>query len=108
MTLALVMFGWALFRAPDIGYATALWRHLLSPGAKGGVVFFQPHLLPTVAVALASSLLAATGTLRQAAAWMEQSEPGRLVISVAVAGLAVVAIAKAVTVTFAPFLYFRF
>lgn len=33
---------------------------------------------------------------------------GRLVISVAVTGLAVVAIAKAVTVTFAPFLYFRF
>jgi alginate O-acetyltransferase complex protein AlgI len=108
VTLALVMFGWALFRAPDIGYATALWRHLLSPGAKGGFVFFQPHLLPTVAVALASSLLAATGILRQAAAWMEQSEPGRLVISVAVAGLAIVAITKAVTVTFAPFLYFRF
>jgi alginate O-acetyltransferase complex protein AlgI len=108
VTLGLVMFGWALFRAPDIEYAAALWGRLLSPGAEGRFLFLQPHLLPIVAVALGSAVLAATGTLRRAATWMEETEPRRLAVSAAVAGLAVVAISKAVTVTFNPFLYFRF
>jgi alginate O-acetyltransferase complex protein AlgI len=108
VTLLLVMLGWALFRSPDIAHAGTFWSRLASPGAEGRFVFLQPHLLPVVAVALGGALLAATGALRRASAWVEQTEPRRFAVSLAVASLSVVAIAKVMTVNFNPFLYFRF
>lgn len=108
VTLVLVMFGWTLFRAPDIGAAVALWGRLLSPGAEGRFIFLQPHLVPLVAIGLGGALLAATGALRHAVAWMEAGEARRLPVALGAAALGCIAVAKSVTVTFNPFLYFRF
>jgi alginate O-acetyltransferase complex protein AlgI len=108
VTLLLVMIGWAIFRAPDLPHLTSILQAMASPGQTGSFVRVQGDQFAAILIGFSGALAAATGAGRAIATAMEASDGGRAVVAMAVMALGVLAIAKAVTVTFNPFLYFRF
>jgi len=106
--LICVMVGWTLFRAKDFDQAWHMLAAMTAPRLAGQFVWIQPYQLTAVIVGLGGSLLAATATGRALAARMEASSIGRTGTAFGVAALGGFALSKAVTVTFNPFLYFRF
>jgi len=108
ITPLFVMAGWALFRSADFVQARAVLRAMVSPTLRGQFVWVQPYQMTAIAVGLGGSLLAASGFGRAAVAGVEATSIGRVVAAIGVASLGGFALTKAVTVTFNPFLYFRF
>jgi alginate O-acetyltransferase complex protein AlgI len=108
VNLMCVMVGWALFRAADFGQAQAVIRAMASPALTGQFVWIQPYQMTAIGVGLGGSLLAATEFGRTAAERMEAAPIGRLGTALGAVALGGLALSKAVTVTFNPFLYFRF
>lgn len=104
----LLMFGWAMFRSTDMEHLTAMMLAMISPGAAGTFIPVQTDQAAVILVGFVGTLAAATGTGRASIAAVDASAVGRAATTLAVILLAVLAIAKAVTVTFNPFLYFRF
>jgi alginate O-acetyltransferase complex protein AlgI len=108
INLLCVMVGWALFRAADFGQARAMISAMASPALVGEFVWVQPYQMMAIAVGLGGSLLAATDFGRRAIVRLEAASIGRLGTALGAAALGGFALSKAVTVTFNPFLYFRF
>jgi alginate O-acetyltransferase complex protein AlgI len=108
VTLLLVMFGWAIFRAPDMPHLTSVLHAMVSPGVAGAFVRVQSDQFAAILIGFVGALAAATGTGRSIANAIEARNVGRAAIALAVTLLSVLAMAKAETVTFNPFLYFRF
>jgi alginate O-acetyltransferase complex protein AlgI len=104
----LLMFGWAMFRAPDLAHLTAMVREMVAPGAAGAFVRVDTDQAAAILLGFGGALAAATGTGRALIAAFDASETGRRLTTFAVMLLALLAMAKAVTVAFNPFLYFRF
>ncbi len=109
VTFVLVTIGWVIFRAPDIDSA---FRYLAVmadwTAVRTGAFIVTRDQMLILAVALAICFLPvsvrvsrALDTLRALPKW----ESARLVMAAVVLALA---LAKAVTVSFHPFLYFRF
>jgi alginate O-acetyltransferase complex protein AlgI len=108
VTLLLVMIGWTIFRAPDLLHLASILRAMASPGHAGDFVRVQCDQIAAILIGFVGSLVAATGAGRTIAAAADESNSGRTAVSLAVVSLAVLAVSKAVAVTFSPFLYFRF
>jgi alginate O-acetyltransferase complex protein AlgI len=108
VTMLLVMIGWTIFRAPDIPHLASVLKAMASPGQTGMFVRIQNDQFAAILIGFVGPLAAATGTGRAVAAAMDGSYAGRAVIASLVVLLGVVAVAKAVTVRFSSFLYFRF
>jgi alginate O-acetyltransferase complex protein AlgI len=108
VTLPLVMIGWAIFRAPDMAHLGSMLSAMASPARAGEFVRIQDDQLAVILVGFVGALIAATGTVRAVADRIEASTAGRAALALTVALLGLLAMAKAVTVTFKPFLYFRF
>ncbi len=108
INLFCVMLGWALFRASDFRQARAVIVAMATPWSTGQFVWIQTYQMVAIVVGLGGALVAATGSGRAAAAWLEAASIGRLGTAIGATALATFALSKAVTVTFNPFLYFRF
>jgi alginate O-acetyltransferase complex protein AlgI len=108
VTLLLIMIGWAIFRAPDLPHLASVLQAMMSPGQAGAFVRIQSDQFAAILIGFGGALGAATGVGRTIAAAMDASDSGRAVVALAIMALGMLAIAKAVTVTFNPFLYFRF
>ena len=108
VTLLLLMVGWTIFRAPDLPHLGSILRAMASPGRRGMFVRVQGDQVAAIVTGLVGALAASTTTGRRLAAACDASEFGRAGVAVAVVLLGAVAVAKAETVTFNPFLYFRF
>lgn len=108
VTLLLVMIGWTIFRAPDLRHLASILHAMASPGHAGDFVRVQSDQVAAILIGFVGALAAATGTGRTIAAAADASDSGRTAVALAVVSLAVLAVSKAVTVTFNPFLYFRF
>ncbi len=106
--LFLVAIGWTIFRAHDLPQLGAMLSAMASPGLEGRFVALRSHELAAIVIGLGGALIAATPLVRRlvtAGAARPAARAGAAVFIVAVGGLA---IAKALTTTFNPFLYFRF
>jgi hypothetical protein len=108
-TILVVLFGWVLFRAPNLGQALAVWRGML--GLNVAVDFsptmalaFEPKLLALIVV---GGVLAVFGLKRPR--WTVKPVPALAwAQNLAVVGLLWLSVLRIAAGTFSPFLYFRF
>lgn len=106
--LFLVAIGWTIFRAHDLPQLGAMLGAMASPGLEGRFVALRSHELAAIVIGLGGALIAATPLVRrvvEVGASRPAVRAGAAAFIVALGGLA---IAKALTTTFNPFLYFRF
>lgn len=108
-TFLAVTIGWVLFRAPDGVTAASYLKALVDPfEQRSRMAVITLDLYVTMGIGLAICFLpgfAAVGRRMQ----QFRAQPRAAPITAAIAcGLLVVSIAKAVTASFHPFLYFRF
>ena len=107
--MVVVVFGWVLFRAPDLPHAVAIWRGMLAlnQGAAANPAFTLALNVHLAFVLTLGSILAVfgfplpRGALRplSRAVWAD---------NIAVASLLWLSVLRIAAGTFSPFLYFRF
>ena len=108
-TLIVVVFGWVLFRAPNVIQALAVWRGMLGLNpqvdfSSSMALAFEPKLLGVMAV---GGLLAIFGL--KPPRWRPPPAPALAwAQNLAVVGLLWLSILRVAAGTFSPFLYFRF
>jgi alginate O-acetyltransferase complex protein AlgI len=106
VTFIIVLFGWVLFRAPDLGQAMHYWATMAGFGPSGvssamlSAQIINPH---NVFGMLLCALVAFQPI--QAHHWVDKLTPTKLVVCAAVFLLAV---SMMFTQTYNPFLYFQF
>jgi alginate O-acetyltransferase complex protein AlgI len=108
VTLLLVMVGWAIFRARGLSQLQEVLTAMVSPELVGQFVDVPAHQAAAIIIGFAGALLAATPPIQRAKAVMSVSPFCRAGAAIVVTMLGELALAKAITVTFNPFLYFRF
>jgi len=108
VTLVIVMFGWAIFRAPSIDYLKAFVQVLLNPFAKGEPFFVPPpvEIIAVIGIAVcAMPRMPFYGRLetlyKDKGAMTDFATTGLMI-------LFFLACARSATSSFQPFLYFRF
>jgi alginate O-acetyltransferase complex protein AlgI len=107
-TLFFVMIGWTIFRASDVPSLVSLLQAMASPERTGDFVRVQADQRAAIVIGLIGAVVAASRTGQAISAAVVASHAGRTGVGVTVLILGLLATAKAVTVTFNPFLYFRF
>ena len=107
-TLFLVMVGWAIFRAESTEQMTGVLSALFNPADQGAFVWLQAHQAAAIAIGLGGALIAAAPPVRALAGRAAASPTMRALAAAVIVALAAFALAKVVSVTFRPFLYFRF
>jgi alginate O-acetyltransferase complex protein AlgI len=101
ITFLLAVIGWVIFRAQSLDHIGTMLGSMLNPTRGGAYLDTPPYVWLAVVVGLAISFVPRQAVLPLITRW-------RLVADWALLALAVWAIGKSVTVTFQPFLYFRF
>jgi hypothetical protein len=81
---------------------------MFMPARSGSFVRIQSYQIAAISLGLIGSLVASVAPVRQLVREIGSNPLGRAAGSVAVAAIGTLALAKAVVVTFHPFLYFRF
>ena len=108
VTLFFIMAGWTIFRATSVPQMNEILLALVSPWQTGAFVWVQPHQYVALAFGFLGSLAAATGTGRALVDGVERHPAWRSLAVLPLMALSTLAVLKALTVTFNPFLYFRF
>jgi alginate O-acetyltransferase complex protein AlgI len=110
-TLLLVVFGWVLFRAPDLGQALVMVGHMLIPDFAGLGDVVGPALNHQRTLVLVLALLIVLMPARSATGRFLESARSRPAVAlraaVMIVGLPYAAILLA-SGTFSPFLYYQF
>jgi len=107
-TFLAVIIGWVLFRAPDARSAVAYYAAMINPFAPHDLVLVTSDLYLTMAVGLAICFLPGLGGFERLHQRLRTGGQWQTISMASAAGLLVLSIAKATTVAFHPFLYFRF
>lgn len=108
ITLFFVMIGWMLFRSTSLAQCLSFLAAMFSPGKQGEVLYVTTNVWVAMGIGAVMSLMP---MLRFYDAMMKIwrtlriSRPLEIVL---LSSVALLAIAKSVTITFNPFLYFRF
>ena len=108
VTLFLIMIGWAIFRAHTFSQLQEVLTAMFMPARSGSFVRIQSYQIAAISLGLIGSLVVSVAPVRQVVREIGANPLGRAAGSVAVAAIGTLALAKAVVVTFHPFLYFRF
>ncbi len=108
LTLLLVMLGWVIFRSATLEQMTAYFGALFHPGRAGRIIYVTADIWLALGAGAAFALAPGLPALirrrdagRGRMAW-------RVTAAWSVAAFGLFAVGKAVTVTFQPFVYFRF
>ena len=106
LTQVIVLFGWVLFRAPDISTAVHMWGSMLGlmPVNPADPILSAEIFTPTTIVFMAIAFIFAVSPFR-AFDWCQKISPVRTIVSFALFAFAVLAL---FTQTYNPFLYFQF
>lgn len=107
-TLVLVMIGWAIFRSHGLPQLGEVLGAMARPGLEGQYLAVRSHEATAMAIGLIGALVAATPLVRTLTERAAAIPAARAAASLAIVMLGLLAVAKAVTTTFNPFLYFRF
>ena len=108
LTFAFVMFGWVIFRARSLAQMGGIFEAMLSPGRDGAVLYMTANVWLALGVAAVLSFLPCSGWYDKIGNAWRNWRPSLLAENWALSVFALFALGKAVTVTFNPFLYFRF
>jgi D-alanyl-lipoteichoic acid acyltransferase DltB (MBOAT superfamily) len=107
--MIVVVFGWVLFRAPDLPHAVSVWRGMLAlnHGATPNPAFLLALNAQLAWVLVLGGIVAVFDLPWRR--WVLQAMPGWVwADNVAVASLLFLSILRVAAGTFSPFLYFRF
>ena len=106
LTQIIVLFGWVLFRSPDIASAVHMWGSMLGlvPVNPANPILTAEIFTPTTIVFMAIAFIFAVSPFR-AFDWCQKISPVRTIVAFALFAFAVLAL---FTQTYNPFLYFRF
>jgi len=108
-TFLAVTIGWVVFRAPDAGVALTYLAAMIDPlGYSHRVVLVSRDLYLVMAIGLAMCFLPALDGFERLHEQLRGAPQWQTISMAFAAGLLAVSIAKATTVAFHPFLYFRF
>jgi alginate O-acetyltransferase complex protein AlgI len=107
-TLLIVMIGWVIFRTTSIGELGAYLTALVPLGRPGATLEITPDVPLTVLIAAILSLLPATPLFPKLILAYEKNIILRRLAEYGLVALFVIASARAITVPFKPFIYFRF
>ncbi len=108
LTLLLIMIGWTLFRSSSLAQFAAFITATFSPGKEGSVIFLTADLKTAIVVASLWSLIPAIGEFDAVITAWRSLKVSRVLESLVLSSLAFITLGKTITVTFNPFLYFRF
>ncbi len=107
-TMIVVMFGWAIFRAPSLEQAGALLSLMIRPFAAGTAALdTPPQILFMAAVAAGVCVLQRIGVER-GIDWLALTRRHAVAANSALALLFLAALAEGLAEPFKPFIYFRF
>lgn len=106
LTQVIVLFGWVLFRAPDLPSAGRMWLSMLgiSPVSPADPILSAEIFTPSALVFMAVAFIFAFSPLR-AYDWCQKISAPRTLLAFALFAFAVLAL---FTQTYNPFLYFQF
>ncbi len=108
LTLFFVIFGWVIFRSPTVGVALEMIKKMIIFRADGITPFVDNGVKCALILGLAGSLF----TWKSTNSMLEKIGVDRALAlsagSIVLLAMAAFSIGKAVTVSFQPFLYFRF
>lgn len=106
ITLVIVLFGWVLFRAPDLSSAWEMWKSLLGLNAVSPAdpLLSAEIFTPTSVSFMVLAFIYALSPLR-AFDWCQKISAPRTVIALLLFAIAVLAL---FTQSYNPFLYFQF
>ena len=107
-TLLVVTLGWTIFRAGSLRQLADFAYAMTHPALHGIGLRWENTLVCAVAAGVVISLAPRVPRVDAAVAWLAARRPGRLAIEAAGVVLFAVALDKAITDPFRPFLYFRF
>ncbi len=107
-TLLAVMLGWTIFRASSLDQLATFLRAMVHPGLAGMAFRWENSLIAATGAGVAISLAPRISGFEAGMGWLLTRKPGRLAIETAGVILFALALDKAVTDPFRPFLYFRF
>ena len=108
LTLFVVMIGWTIFRATSLAQLSAFLYAMSHPRLHDGGIWWENSLILAVIAGVGISLAPRIPGVDACLAWMKTVRPARLVLETAGMVLFALALDKAVTDPFRPFLYFRF
>jgi alginate O-acetyltransferase complex protein AlgI len=107
-TLFIVMIGWAIFRSDSPGHLMSYLSALVGVTQATDVLEIPAEVPFTLAIGTIISLLPATALYPALIRSFEKHAALRTLTVAALVVIYVLAIARAVTVPFQPFIYFRF
>ena len=108
ITLLVVIVGWTIFRAASLDQLAAFARAMTHPALRGIGFQWENSLVAATMVGVAISLAPRIPQFDTVSNWLMAQRPGRLAIETIGVVLFALALDKAVTDPFRPFLYFRF
>ena len=108
LTFVFVMLGWIIFRAKTLPQMNDMIEAMLSPGRDGITLYMTSNVWLALGVAAMLSFLPCCGWYEALLNGWRSWRSARLVENWLLGALSLFALGKAVTVTFNPFLYFRF
>ena len=107
-TMIVVMVGWAIFRVNSLPQLMQFATAMTHPALIGVRFQWEATVAAATIAGVLVSLAPRISGIDAAAAWLVTRRPGRLMVELVVLVLFAVALDKAVTDPFRPFLYFRF
>ena len=108
LTFVFVMLGWIIFRAKTLPQMGGMIETMLSPGRDGIALYMTSNVWLALGVAAMLSFLPCCGGYEALLNGWRSWRFARLVENWMLGALSLFTLGKAVTVTFNPFLYFRF
>jgi alginate O-acetyltransferase complex protein AlgI len=108
ITLFFVMIGWLLFRSTSLAQCLGFLAAMFNPDKQGNVLYITANVWVAMGVGIFLSLIPALRLYDVIMMTWKTCRISRPIEALLLSSVALLALAKAVTVTFNPFLYFRF
>jgi alginate O-acetyltransferase complex protein AlgI len=107
-TFFFIMLGWLLFRVTSLEQFMAFIMAMFNPSKDGVVVYITANVWTAIGVGSVISIIPAFDFFRPTFERWRSIKISRAVENWLLSSIALISIGKAITVTFNPFLYFRF
>lgn len=107
-TLFFIMIGWLLFRSTSLAQFFGFLEAMSNPAKEGYAIYTTVNVWLAIAIGTTLSLIPAFSHYENLMALWRSVKISRFVETWLLSCIALLALSKAVTVTFNPFLYFRF